>query len=313
MARQAPDLRTRAEATDYVETSSYDDVMRIVKGIVASSPLAKDEKLRDDGRGPRDAAADPLRALRCRRLKPRGSWGGRSSFVQANIHAGEVEGKEASLILARRLASGDLRPLLKQLVVLIAPIYNADGNEKVDVMNRTAQNGPVGGVGTRENAKGLDLNRDYMKLDSAEARALVGLMNRWDPHVGDRSAHDQRLVSRLSPDLFADAQPERRCPPDRARARAHAAGGAAGGAEEAQLPHLLLRQLRVRVRHGARERARRSGQARATPSGARSTTGRASATTTSACATAWRSSPRRTAISISAAACASRRCSSRKR
>jgi hypothetical protein len=50
-------------------------------------------------------------------------------------------------------------------------------------MNRTAQNGPVAGVGTRENSKGLDLNRDYMKLDTAEARALVGLMNKWDPHV----------------------------------------------------------------------------------------------------------------------------------
>jgi hypothetical protein len=50
-------------------------------------------------------------------------------------------------------------------------------------MNRTAQNGPVNGVGTRENGKGLDLNRDYMKLDTAEARSLVGLMNKWDPHV----------------------------------------------------------------------------------------------------------------------------------
>ena len=79
--------------------------------------------------------------------------------------------------------SGDLKPLLRQMVVLIAPIYNADGNEKVSPQNRTAQNGPVAGVGTRENAKGLDLNRDYMKLDSPEARALVGLMNRWDPHV----------------------------------------------------------------------------------------------------------------------------------
>ena len=86
-------------------------------------------------------------------------------------------------MLALRLTGGDLRPLLNDLVVLIAPIYNADGNEKVSIENRTAQNGPVGGVGTRENAKGLDLNRDYMKLDSAEARALVGLMNRWDPHV----------------------------------------------------------------------------------------------------------------------------------
>ena len=64
-------------------------------------------------------------------------------FIQANIHAGEVEGKEASLILARRLTQGDLRPLLKQLVVLITPIYNIDGNEKLSVQNRTAQNGPV--------------------------------------------------------------------------------------------------------------------------------------------------------------------------
>jgi hypothetical protein len=68
-------------------------------------------------------------------------------------------------------------------VILIAPNYNADGNEKVTPMNRTAQNGPVAGVGTRENGKGLDLNRDYIKLDSAEARSLVGLFNKWDPHV----------------------------------------------------------------------------------------------------------------------------------
>jgi predicted deacylase len=104
-------------------------------------------------------------------------------FVQANIHAGEVEGKEAVLMLARRLVSGDLKPLTRQLVIMIAPDYNADGNEKVNVQNRTAQYGPVAGVGTRENSKGLDLNRDYMKLDSAEARSLVGLFNAWDPHV----------------------------------------------------------------------------------------------------------------------------------
>jgi hypothetical protein len=104
-------------------------------------------------------------------------------FVQANIHAGEVEGKEAVLMLSRRLVSGDLKPLTRQLVILIAPDYNADGNENVSVQHRTAQNGPVAGVGTRENSKGLDLNRDYMKLDSAEARSLVGLFNKWDPHV----------------------------------------------------------------------------------------------------------------------------------
>jgi hypothetical protein len=103
--------------------------------------------------------------------------------VFANIHAGEVEGKEAVLHLSRRIVLGDLRPLLDKLIILIAPIYNADGNEKINVMNRTAQNGPLGGVGVRENSKGLDLNRDYMKLESPEAQSLVRLFNRWDPHL----------------------------------------------------------------------------------------------------------------------------------
>jgi hypothetical protein len=179
---QAPDLRTRAETSNYEETSSYDDVVRIVQGIASSSPLARQETFgtTEEGRAlpllilSDPAVATPQAARQLRRP---------IVFIQANIHGGEVEGKEASLIVARRLVSGDLRPLLRQLVVLIAPIYNADGNEKVSVQNRAAQNGPAAGVGTRENSKGLDLNRDYMKLDSAEARALVGLINRWDPHA----------------------------------------------------------------------------------------------------------------------------------
>ena len=209
-AQQPPDLRTRAESSDYVETSTYDDVLRVTKGVVASSALARFENF-----GKTEESRDlPLLILSepavdgpeaARKL------GRPIVFIQANIHAGEVEGKEAALILARRLTSGDLRPMLKELVILIAPIYNADGNEKFNVMNRTAQNGPVAGVGTRENAKGLDLNRDYMKLDSAEARALVGLMNRWDPHVAidlhttNGSYHGYHLT--YSPTLNPNADP----------------------------------------------------------------------------------------------------------
>src|SRR5436190_4365107 len=87
------------------------------------------------------------------------------------------------LHLSRRILFGDLKPLLGKLIILIAPIYNADGNEKIDVNNRSAQNGPIAGVGVRENSKGYDLNRDYIKLDSPEARALINLCNRWDPHL----------------------------------------------------------------------------------------------------------------------------------
>ena len=104
-------------------------------------------------------------------------------LLLANIHAGEVEGKEAALILARRLAGGDLRRLLDRVTVLVAPIYNADGNERVSMDNRPAQFGPVGGVGTRETARGLDLNRDFVKLEASESQGLTSLLSTWDPHV----------------------------------------------------------------------------------------------------------------------------------
>jgi len=175
-------LRTRAERTNYEETSSYADVQQFINGLAASSPLVHLESFgaTEEGRQlPLVVISDPKVTTPAAARK----LGRPLVFVQANIHAGEVEGKEAVLVLARRLVSGDLMPLTRQLVILIAPNYNADGNEKVNAQNRTAQYGPVTGVGTRENAKGLDLNRDYMKLDSAEARSLVGLMNKWDPHV----------------------------------------------------------------------------------------------------------------------------------
>ena len=182
LAAQSSDMRTRAEITGYEETSSYADVQRVIDGLVATSPLVHTESFgkTEEGRDlPLMVITDPKVTTPAAARK----LGRPLVFVQANIHAGEVVGKEAILMLARRLVSGDLKPLTRQLVILIAPNYNADGNEKVSPMNRTAQYGPVSGVGTRENSKGLDLNRDYMKLDSAEARALVGLMNTWDPHV----------------------------------------------------------------------------------------------------------------------------------
>lgn len=184
LSAQTPsNLQTRAESSNYEETSTYDDVMRLVQGVVqASGGTAAWERFgetEEKRQLPLLMLSEPLVSS----PEAARASGRPVVFVMANIHAGEVEGKEASLMLARRLTTGDLRPLLKQLVVLIAPIYNADGNEKVSLDHRTAQNGPLAGVGTRENAHGFDLNRDYMKLETAEARSLVALMNRWDPHV----------------------------------------------------------------------------------------------------------------------------------
>jgi hypothetical protein len=173
--------QTRAERTAYEETSRYDDVRGFIDALVRQTPRARVEMFgkSEEGRDlPLLVVGDPPAAE-----PPAPSSRLPIVLVMANIHAGEVEGKEAALHLARRLTLGDLQPLLRSAVWLFAPIYNADGNEKISLDHRVEQNGPIGGVGTRENAKGLDLNRDFMKLESSEARALVSLFTKWDPDV----------------------------------------------------------------------------------------------------------------------------------
>jgi dipeptidyl-peptidase-4 len=101
----------------------------------------------------------------------------------ANIHAGEVDGKEAVLMLARDIALADEKLLLKKVVLVIVPILNADGNEKINRSNRPEQNGPVNGVGVRTNAEGFDLNRDFIKLETPEIQALTKAINSWNPAV----------------------------------------------------------------------------------------------------------------------------------
>ena len=132
-------------------------------------------------------------------------------YIQANIHAGEVEGKESAQMLLRDLAAGRHDDWLQTMVFLIAPIYNADGNERFALNNRGPQYGPIGGQGQRPNAQNLDLNRDHMKLDSPEARAFVKLMNDYDPHVsldlhttnGTRHAYRLTYSPPLHPGTYA--------------------------------------------------------------------------------------------------------------
>ena len=104
-------------------------------------------------------------------------------YVEADIHAGEVEGKEVLQMLARDILVGPLGHLLRNQILLFVPVLNPDGNEKISPAHRRNQVGPEGGVGVRTNGQGLDLNRDFVKLESPEIRAVVNLLNRWDPAV----------------------------------------------------------------------------------------------------------------------------------
>lgn len=104
-------------------------------------------------------------------------------LLLGNIHSGECDGKEALLMLARELTLNPNHPWLQKLIIVMAPNYNADGNDNMAPDNRPGQIGPLRGMGKRETAQGFDLNRDFMKLETPEGRALVRLIDRWNPHV----------------------------------------------------------------------------------------------------------------------------------
>jgi hypothetical protein len=120
--------------------------------------------------------------------------------IQGNIHAGEVEGKESAQILLREFGKGLHADWLTTSVFLITPIFNADGNEKFAMTNRGPQNGPINGQGTRANGQNININRDFMKLESPEGQAFAKLWNDYDPHVGfdlhtsDGSTHGYYLT-----------------------------------------------------------------------------------------------------------------------
>jgi hypothetical protein len=104
-------------------------------------------------------------------------------LVQSCIHAGEVDGKDATLLVLRDIALGRKPELAEAVVTLFAPIYNADGHENVSPFNRSNQDGPVEGMGYRATANGINLNRDFLRLVSPEAKALARLIATWNPHL----------------------------------------------------------------------------------------------------------------------------------
>ena len=197
--------RTRAELTNYRETSHYADVRQFLDSLQKiGAPLTFGSigKTNEGREIPFVVASRPLVATpsEAKRL------GRPIVYVQANIHAGEIEGKEALLALLRDLTYANKPNVLDSLVLIAVPIYNADGNERfaAQAVNRTEQNGPEL-VGTRANAQGLDLNRDYVKAEAPETRASLAMFNTWDPdvfvdlHTTDGSFHGYALT--YSPSL----------------------------------------------------------------------------------------------------------------
>ncbi|MET0532955.1 MAG: M14 family metallopeptidase [Steroidobacter sp.] len=132
-------------------------------------------------------------------------------MLQAGIHPGESDGKDAGFIALRELLSGSVGAgLLERLAILFVPAFNVDGHERVGRWNRPNQVGPEE-TGWRATSQNLNLNRDYTKADAPEMQAMLRLLQQWDPlvcadlHVTDGADFEPDVSLQVEPINQGDA------------------------------------------------------------------------------------------------------------
>jgi hypothetical protein len=165
-----PPVRTPAEQSDYSRYTQSQDVWAFLQTASAASRRVRVQVVGKTGDAKGFAAADLYLVVitengiasprELDRKKP-------TILVTASQHGNEHSGKEAALTLIRDLAVGDLKPLLKQVNVLVMPQANPYGNS----------------ADRRPNEQGLDLNRDHVKLEAPETRAIHAVFAQWMPEV----------------------------------------------------------------------------------------------------------------------------------
>ncbi len=178
-----PELIITPERSNFVKTSTFAEVMQVIQQTTARST---NDYVTTMGRSP-EGKNIPLIVL----ANPQVSTPAEAKasgkpviYIQGNIHAGEVEGKEALLMLLRDILVGGKKNLLDNQIVLFAPIYNTDSNDKMAQGLRPSQEDSPLETGLRENSQGLDLNRDGIKQEAFETQALfASVINAWDPQV----------------------------------------------------------------------------------------------------------------------------------
>ncbi|MGD0338198.1 MAG: M14 family metallopeptidase [Bacteroidota bacterium] len=168
------------ERSNYRKTPDYSETVTYCKRLAQASPWIHYTSFGKTPQGrdlplviiSKEKAFTPSRAMKT---------GKAIVLIQSGIHAGEIDGKDASLMLIRDMAvTREKAPLLDHVIVLVVPIFNVDGHERISPYNRINQNGPDE-MGWRVTAQNLNLNRDYMKADAPEMRAMLKLFSRWLP------------------------------------------------------------------------------------------------------------------------------------
>jgi hypothetical protein len=206
------ELLTLAERSDFRLTGRSDEVDALCAAFAARWPAAARSFVYG-----RSAEGRDLRALvvsRCGALAPAdlSARGVPVLMLQAGIHPGESDGKDAGFIALRELLSAEpASDLLDRVALLFVPAFNVDGHERVGRWNRPNQNGPEE-TGWRATAQNLNLNRDYTKAESPEMQAMLGLLNEWDPlvcadlHVTDGADFEPDISLQVEPVNQGDAR-----------------------------------------------------------------------------------------------------------
>jgi hypothetical protein len=227
-------LLTRAERSSYQETSLHADVMTFLAALAARGDRRFSLSSFGASPGGRDMPLVVMSAHGVKTPAEARQLGLPVVLIINGIHAGEVEGKEAAMMLMRDLLDGSLGDLLAQLTLVVVPLYNPDGNDAINATNRAldldhldGQCGPLL-VGTRVNSAGINLNRDYLRQGAPESRMLSKVVQAWQPeltidtHATNGSVHRNAMTvdiphtvesgrsepiefmrKRLVPDIFA--------------------------------------------------------------------------------------------------------------
>ncbi|MCW8926874.1 MAG: M14 family metallopeptidase [Xanthomonadales bacterium] len=182
IAARSDEWVTPAELTGLRATPRYDETMSWLRKLVAAAPELEMVSIGKSLQG-RDfwmviASAD-------RNFTPaaHASTGKPLLLAHSGIHSGEIDGKDAGLMLLRDMTvTKRRRELLQGADFLFIPILNVDGHERRSAFNRINQRGPAE-MGWRTNARNQNLNRDFTKLDTEGVRALVAVLRKWQPDL----------------------------------------------------------------------------------------------------------------------------------
>lgn len=207
-----PELFSQAEKTHFEETTLSKDVRAFVNKLEELSDLVTVETFGHSLSG-QDLQLVIMANPRIETPEQAKASGKPVIYIQGNIHAGEVEGKEATMTLMREIAFENQKYLLDNQIILFCPNFNPDGNDRLSDNNRRSQDGSPKLTGERVSGEGFDLNREGLKLEALEAKALIkNVFNRWDPamlvdlHTDNGSWHG--YVVSYAPAFASAGQPE---------------------------------------------------------------------------------------------------------